>query len=127
LQVCARLGVSEALPLDSQDLDGDDDTTEIIPFDLDLNPRLAGSLVDMGVYAVANLGQPSELSIERAVLLRWPVTEQNFTVLRAPSVDGPWEPIAEPVFDIENFYQATIPTSKGSNFFQSIEAGASQP
>ena len=39
-----------ALPTDVDDLDGDDDLTEIIPYDLDGNPRVVGASVDLGVY-----------------------------------------------------------------------------
>ena len=38
------------LPLDTQDLDEDHDTTERIPFDLAGNTRINGSALDMGAY-----------------------------------------------------------------------------
>lgn len=38
------------LPEDSEDLDGDGDTTETIPYDLNNAPRVLGSSVDMGAF-----------------------------------------------------------------------------
>jgi hypothetical protein len=45
-------GSNAALPSDASDLDGDGDTTEPIPFDIDGNPRVANGRVDMGAYEV---------------------------------------------------------------------------
>jgi parallel beta-helix repeat protein/predicted outer membrane repeat protein len=59
---CIDAANNEAVPPDTFDLDGDDDTTEPIPFDLDGNPRFVDDpdtqdtgigdppLVDMGAY-----------------------------------------------------------------------------
>ncbi|QNR23213.1 T9SS type A sorting domain-containing protein [Croceimicrobium hydrocarbonivorans] len=38
------------LPIDVLDLDEDGDTTERIDFDIDMNPRVSGSQVDIGAY-----------------------------------------------------------------------------
>ncbi|MHC5056609.1 MAG: hypothetical protein ACYTKD_18090 [Planctomycetota bacterium] len=47
---CIDTGDDTALPADAADLDGDLDTTEPVPLDLDGNPRVSGSFVDMGTY-----------------------------------------------------------------------------
>jgi parallel beta-helix repeat protein len=49
---CIDAGDTTALPADTADLDGDSDTTEDIPHDLDGNSRVVGSEVDMGAYEV---------------------------------------------------------------------------
>ena len=43
-------GSNSDLPLDQNDLDGDENTTESLPFDLDRNPRIENSTVDLGPY-----------------------------------------------------------------------------
>ena len=47
---CINNGSNEALPNDIWDLDKDGNTDEPIPFDLDGNPRIIDSNVDMGIY-----------------------------------------------------------------------------
>lgn len=47
---CVDAGSDAALPPDVLDLDGDGDTAEPLPVDLDRNPRVAGGSVDMGAY-----------------------------------------------------------------------------
>lgn len=37
-----------------------------------------------------------QLTIQNAVVLSWPLTQGQFVVEGAPSVDGPWEPVPEP-------------------------------
>lgn len=59
---CINAGDNNSLPADTQDLDGDSNTTEPIPFDLDGNPRIVYEVVDMGAFefdntpAIANAG-----------------------------------------------------------------------
>ena len=43
-------GLQTNLPADTQDLDGDEDTTEKIPFDLNGSPRVVGDEVDIGAF-----------------------------------------------------------------------------
>ncbi len=43
-------GNNSSLPSDSSDLDGDGDTAEPIPYDLQGSPRISGSSVDMGAF-----------------------------------------------------------------------------
>lgn len=51
-----------ALPADTQDLDGDGDTTESIPLDLDGNARVVGAAVDLGAYE-SSIPGPTEQPI----------------------------------------------------------------
>jgi predicted outer membrane repeat protein len=44
------VGSNDALLEDTLDLDGDGDTSELIPVDLDGNPRMVNEIVDMGAY-----------------------------------------------------------------------------
>lgn len=47
-------GDNAALPADTDDLDNDDNTTEAIPLDLDLNTRTVNVTVDIGAYEAAD-------------------------------------------------------------------------
>jgi hypothetical protein len=51
------------LPPDTADLDGDGDTTESIPLDLDGNARISNGIVDMGAYESEEQG-PSIITVE---------------------------------------------------------------
>ncbi len=51
---CINAGDNNSLPADIQDLDGDSNTTEQIPYDLDGNPRIVYDVVDMGAFEFEN-------------------------------------------------------------------------
>ena len=57
--------------------------------------------IELLAYAVP------QLSIERAVRLSWPATGTNFRIEAAPTVNGPWLPVLDPV--IPNMNQLTVP------------------
>ncbi len=60
---CINAGSNAALPPDTADLDGDGDTTEPIPLDLDGNARIFNGVVDMGAYESEGQG-PSVITVE---------------------------------------------------------------
>jgi predicted outer membrane repeat protein len=47
---CVNAGDNTAILADTMDIDGDGNTTEPIPFDVDDNPRFINDTVDMGAY-----------------------------------------------------------------------------
>ena len=59
---CINAGSNAAVPPDTADLDGDGDTTEPIPLDLDGNARIFDSVVDMGAYELQETSQEVDFS-----------------------------------------------------------------
>ncbi len=59
---CVDTGNLTLLPADVADLDGDSDTGEPTPFDLDGNPRVVGGDVDMGAYEVDSNERPTAVA-----------------------------------------------------------------
>jgi parallel beta-helix repeat protein len=47
---CVNAGDNDSVPADITDIDGDGNTTEPIPFDIEGNPRIVGDAIDMGAY-----------------------------------------------------------------------------
>ncbi len=52
---CINAGDNNSLPADTQDLDGDGNTVEPIPFDIEGSPRIVYDVVDMGAYEFDNI------------------------------------------------------------------------
>ncbi|MFQ5462592.1 MAG: right-handed parallel beta-helix repeat-containing protein, partial [Phycisphaerae bacterium] len=61
---CVNTGNNALLPPDTTDLDGDGNTSETVPFDLDESPRIAGMTVDMGVYEQSDCNGNGILDIQ---------------------------------------------------------------
>lgn len=87
-------------------------------------PILNGTAVALDVLNVADTTQPSArvvfdnlayarqplLTAERAVRLSWPTSFPGMDVLGAPTVDGPWTKIAEPIVESEGNCLMTVPS-----------------
>jgi hypothetical protein len=64
---CINAGDNNSLPADTQDLDGDSNTTEPIPFDLDGNPRIVYEVVDMGAFEFDNTAPISDAGDDQTI------------------------------------------------------------
>jgi hypothetical protein len=87
-------------------------------------PIVSGTAVALDVLNVADTIQSSArvvfdnltyerqpvLSVEKAVRLSWPASFTGMEVLGAPTVDGPWTTIAEPVIESAGNYLMTVPS-----------------
>ena len=80
---CIDAGDNNSVPVDTSDLDGDGNTSERLPWDLQGNPRIVGSIVDIGPY---------EFDAERPLLQVEP-SSINFSYFR-----GEPEPEPEQLF-----------------------------
>ena len=100
LSPCIDKGNDAALPLDTADLDGDGDTTEPIPFDIEGNPRILdgdyveGDRVDMGAYEfVPQANNPpvavaDDYSVDEDEILSVPTTEIDGVLENDSDDDG---------------------------------------
>ncbi|MHC4643068.1 MAG: right-handed parallel beta-helix repeat-containing protein, partial [Planctomycetota bacterium] len=64
---CINAGDNNSLPVDIQDLDGDSNTTEPIPYDLDGNPRIIYDVVDMGASEFDNTAPIADAGDDRTI------------------------------------------------------------
>ncbi|MBE7503320.1 MAG: hypothetical protein HS113_24140 [Verrucomicrobiales bacterium] len=58
------------------------------------------------------------LAIGKAVRLQWPASAFPFTVEGASTIQGPWLPVLEPVFESGGVKQVTVPTSDAMRVFR---------
>ena len=86
-------------------------------------PIVNGSAVALDVLNVADTMQSSArvvfddlayerqpvLTVGKAVRLSWPASFTGMEVLGAPTVDGPWTKVAEPLMENEGRYLMTVP------------------
>ena len=65
----------------------------------------------------------TELDVERAVRLSWPAFSTLFVVEGAPSIDGPWLPVNEPVLQTNGMNWMTVPApiSEAMKLFRLVE------
>jgi len=82
-------GDNTAVPADVADLDGDGDTTEPTPLDLDLLPRFVGTalIVDMGAYEFQNRNSPPVAS-DQSVTADEDTPEPITLIATDPDDDG---------------------------------------
>ncbi len=64
---CINAANNNSLPADTQDLDGDGNTAEPIPFDIEGNPRIVYDVVDMGPYEFYNTAPIADAGPDRTV------------------------------------------------------------
>ena len=64
---CINTADNNSLPADTQDLDGDGNTTEPIPFDIEGNPRIVYDVVDMGPYEFYNTAPIADAGSDQIV------------------------------------------------------------
>ena len=67
------------------------------------------------------------LSVEKAVRLSWPASFTGMEVLGAPTVDGPWTKISEPIMENEGRYRMTVPAPLGETMRYFRLAAAPSP
>src|SRR5574341_509497 len=106
-------GDTAALPPDTLDLDGDGNTAEPIPYDLDGNPRLDG-LVDMGAYERVGGGYclpAAPTNLEVTPLGQWQIdltwtdnatNETGYVVQRSTDGGATWSPLASLPVDAQS-------------------------
>ena len=83
-----NIGVNAQVPLDSTDVDGDANTTEVRP-DLDLNPRIVATVVDLGAYErqdAAPLNPAVSIAVVPANVAEDGVANLVYTVTRNPGL-----------------------------------------
>lgn len=61
---------------------------------------------------------PPELGIASAIRLRFPASPLPFVVEGAPTVDGPWQIVDEPMLEVDGFTQMTVPTTDSMRCFR---------
>jgi len=60
-----------------------------------------------------------QLTIQNAVLVSWPVLEGQFLLYSAPSLDGPWTPVADPWMHTNNGrFEVSVLASASAQFFR---------
>jgi hypothetical protein len=79
------------------------------------NPRAQVSYDNLELWQY----QSPELRIQGAVLLSWPVTTAKLVLISAPSLTGPWEPVADPWIRTNNgVCEVSVSTTDRPRFFR---------